>query len=262
MSIKERNLGMAEVVVLGSGTSMGVPALAVDYTAEFLANPKNHRTRSSILIKAPLGNILVDCTPDMRLQLLREHVKMVDSVIITHTHADHVMGMDDLRCFVLAKKDSIPIYTGPQFQEDIKRIYKYAFEKHLPGISIPRFELIDIPERFELCGLNIQTMWVNHGTIQVIALRINDFAYVTDVNEIPEKAWNQLQGLDILMLDSVRFRPHPNHFNLEQALDVIEKLKPKMAYLTHLNHDFDHDVVNATLPENVKLAYDGLKLQV
>lgn len=248
--------------MLGSGTSNGVPSLGVDYPPEFLANPKNHRTRPSLLLEGPEGNVLVDCAPEMRLQLLREGVRMIDAVILTHTHADHVMGMDDLRGFCLRAKRAMPIYADPPSQADVRRIFPYAFRQAGDGVDVPRFELRDLLPTLWLAGLDIRVGWVEHGPLRVAALRIGDFAYVTDVSRIPEETRPLLEGLDTLVLDAVRRRPHPNHFHLARALEVAVELAPRQTYLTHLSHDFDHDRANAELPPGVSLAYDGLRIPI
>jgi len=250
----------ATAVILGSGTSNGVPTLGREYPESFLSNPKNHRTRSSLLLRGPGGNVLVDTSPEMRIQLLRENVMSVDAVIVTHTHADHVMGMDDLRAFCIQTKRPMPIYTSPDYQDDIRRIFNYAFKEFPAGIWVPKFDLHDVPPILELCGLTIHTMWVEHGPWPVLALRINDFAYLTDVSHIPPSAWDQLQGLDTLVLDAVRIRPHPNHFHFEKSIEVAGQLGARQTYFTHLSDDFDHDVVNADLPPGLALAYDGLEI--
>lgn len=252
---------MAEAIVLGSGTSNGVPLLAVDHSAMFMANPKNHRTRPSLLIKAPEGNLLVDCPPELRLQLLRERIGMVHAVIITHTHADHIMGMDDLRAFCLASRKHMPMYTTPAYQDDVRTRFSYAFSDTPTG-EVPRFELKDVQPVMQLLGLEVRTFTVMHGPTPVVGVRVNNFAYLTDVNHIPPEAEEQLQGLDVLVLDGLRNRPHPNHFNREQALEAAAKLGARMTYLTHLTHDYDHHRAEALLPEGVRLAYDGLRFDV
>lgn len=251
---------MAEAVVLGSGTSHGVPMLGIRYSESFLANPKNHRTRPSLLLRGSGGSVLVDCAPEMRIQLLREGVTSLEGVLITHTHADHIMGMDDLRAFCQIQRREIPVFTLPRYQDDIRRIFAYAFEEHPDGIQVPRFGLRDVPDRLDLAGLQIQTMTVQHGPWPVIALRVGDFAYVTDVNEIPPVAAARLQGLDALILDAVRIEPHPTHFHLDEAIRVAKMLGAKQTYFTHLSGDFDHDVTNAGLPKGIELAYDGLRI--
>lgn len=253
---------IGEVVVLGSGTSNGVPTLGVDYTPEYLANPKNHRTRPSILIRGSGGNVLVDCTPEMRLQLLREQVKSIEAVIVTHTHADHIMGMDDLRSFSLRSGSDMRVYAQPEDQAVIRRVFSYAFEDFPPGVHVPRYQLIDPAETIEEAGLSIRTFRVWHGKWPVLALRVGDFAYVTDVNRIPEDAWSALQGLETLVLDAVRYKPHPNHYSFDEAMDVAARLAPKMTYFTHLSHDYDHDLTESGMPPNVRLAYDGLRISI
>ena len=251
----------AEVIVLGSGTSNGVPSIGIDYSEEFLANPKNHRTRPSIVIKGPSGNVLVDCAPELRLQLIRENIKRIEAVIITHTHADHVMGMDDLRAFCLINKKNMPVYTTPEYQNDIRRIFKYAFEDYPTG-EVPRFDLIDVPPMLDVCGLQIKVMTVMHGPIPVLALKVNQFAYLTDVSVIPPSVEEELMGLDVLILDAVRYKPHPNHFHFEEACRVAERLGARITYFTHLSDVYDHDKVEAELPSNIRLAFDGLKIPI
>lgn len=251
---------MAEAIVLGSGTSHGVPMLGVEYPPDFLANPKNHRTRPSLLLAGPSGNLLVDCAPEMRLQLLREGVRSLEAVLITHTHADHVMGMDDLRAFCRIQRRAMPVYALPRYQEDVRRIFAYAFQGDTGGLDVPRFELREVPDVLEACGLRIETMVVHHGPWPVVALRVGGFAYVTDVNHIPPDAEAKLQGLDTLVLDAVRLRPHPTHFHLQEAIHVAQRLEARRTYFTHLSGDFDHDKTNASLPKGMELAYDGLRL--
>jgi phosphoribosyl 1,2-cyclic phosphate phosphodiesterase len=252
----------AEAVILGSGTSTGVPTLGFDYTEAFLANPKNHRTRPSLLLRGPEGDVVVDCGPDMRLQLLREGVRDVAAAIITHSHADHIMGMDDLRSFSLRTGRPMPVYAQAADHEVIRRVFAYAFEPFPPGVLVPRFELLEAPALLQLAGLAIETMIVLHGSMPVLALRVGDFAYVTDASHIPGAAWARLQGLETLVLDGLRYRPHPNHFTLAQAVEVASRLAARQTYFTHLAHDFDHDLTNATLPAGMALAYDGLSLPI
>lgn len=246
--------------MLGSGTSNGVPTLGFEYPPEFLAEPRNHRTRPSLLVHAPEGNVLVDCAPEMRLQLLREGVRMVDAVIVTHGHADHVMGMDDLRSFCLRTKRAMPVYADGPTQGDIRRIFPYAFADPPPGTDVPRFELHDLPERLRLCGAEIEVMWVKHGPLDVAALKIGGFAYLTDVSEIPPGVWERLRGLDTLVVDAVRYRPHPNHFHYDRAVETALDLGAGKTYFTHLSHDYDHHRTNADLPAGIELAYDGLRI--
>jgi phosphoribosyl 1,2-cyclic phosphate phosphodiesterase len=247
-------------IVLGSGTSNGVPMAGFRYSREYLANPKNHRTRAALLLEGPTGNVLVDCPPELRLQLTREEIYSLESVIITHTHADHVMGMDDLRSFCILQRSDMPVLTLEEHQAAIRRIYPYAFPPKPEGIEVPQFAFVPFADHVRMGGMELDLFVVMHGSMPVIGLRSGGFAYVTDVSYIPPEAEAKLQGLDTLVLDAVRLKPHPNHFNLEQALAKIEELRPKKAYLTHLSHDYDHDKTNATLPPGVELACDGLRI--
>lgn len=251
---------MAEAVFLGSGTSNGVPMLGYEYPEGYLDEPKNHRTRASLALLGPTGNLLIDCTPELRIQATRERIYDFEAVLITHTHADHVMGMDDLRSLCMKYHRAIPVYTLPRHQADIRRIFSYAFQEFPTGVFVPRFDLIDVPQDLEVGGLAIRTFVVEHGSTPVIGVRVNDFAYITDVSRIPDEARAELNGLDTLVIDAVRLKPHPNHFHLERALDVAAEIGARRTLLTHLSHDYDHDVTNASLPEGVELAYDGLRI--
>jgi phosphoribosyl 1,2-cyclic phosphate phosphodiesterase len=253
---------MAKAILLGTGTSTGVPIIGKVYPSEYLADPRNHRTRCALLLEGPQGNVLVDAGPDIRCQLLRHQVMSIEACLITHTHADHVMGLDDLRSFCQQTGLPVRIITSPQYQQDIRRIFPYAFMDFPPGIMVPRFELEEPGDRISLAGLEIEVIWVEHGPHPVMAIRVGGFAYVTDVSHIPEKAWSRLLGLDVLVLDAVRIKPHPNHFHLAAALETISQLAPRTAYLTHLSDDFDHSSDEELMPPGVKLAYDGLSLDI
>jgi phosphoribosyl 1,2-cyclic phosphate phosphodiesterase len=191
---------------------------------------------------------------------LRENVLDIEACILTHTHADHVMGMDDLRSFCKRSGAAMPVYTAPRYQDDVKRIFSYAFEDAQPGVWVPRFDLRDVAPILQLGGLDIETFWVEHGDLPVLALRCRDFAYVTDVSRIPDEAMSHLQGLEDLILDAVRIRPHPNHFHLERAIEEAARIGAKRTWFTHLSDDFDHDVAEAGLPTGMALCFDGLKI--
>ena len=286
-----------EILVLGSGTSHGVPMIGCDCEVCRSSNPRNHRFRPSILVRHEGKAILVDTTPELRLQSLAFDVRQVDAVLFTHTHADHIFGLDDLRRFNDLMDREIPVYGDAATLADIRRIYPYIFKETQVGGGKPRLSLHSVESDFELFGLRIRSFYVLHGKLPVLAYRFDapamalpaseeispnpsfvrrgegdlsqsllheerkkgcSMAYVTDVNYIPPDAMACLYDLDVLFLDAVRFEPHTTHFGLYQALDIIAELKPRQAYLTHLSHHFEHDAVNARLPPNAELAYDGL----
>ena len=249
-----------KVTILGSGTSHGVPMIGCDCAVCRSPHPKNRRFRPSIAVENDGKVILVDTTPELRLQSLAVGLNRVDSVLITHTHADHIFGLDDLRRFNDLTDQEIPVYGDAQTLDDIRRIFRYIFTETQVGGGKPRLTLHEVPESFELHGIRIQSFYVLHGRLPVLAYRFNDFAYVTDVNYIPQESMGKLRNLDLLILDAVRPKPHETHFGLGQALAVVEVLKPKRTLFTHLSHKFEHDSTNAELPPHAQLAYDGQEI--
>ena len=250
-----------KVTVLGSGTSHGVPMIGCDCTVCTSSDPKNTRLRPAILVTAPDGaNLLVDTPPEMRLQMLQNHVRRLDGVLYTHSHADHIFGLDDVRVFNYRSGRAMPVYAEPDVLDDLRRIYEYIFVPTQAGGGKPQVELSPLTPGVPLTlhGLEVRPLRVWHGRLPVLAFRFGPrFAYVTDVSEIPPETWPHLQDLDLLMLDAVRREPHSTHFHLAAALEAIAQLKPKRTLLTHLSHDYDHAATNATLPPGVELAYDG-----
>ena len=251
-----------EILILGSGTSHGVPMIGCECDVCRSPNPRNRRFRPSILVRHGGKAILVDTTPELRMQALTYDVRQVDAVLFTHTHADHIMGLDDLRRFNDLSRQEMPVFGDDETLADIRRIFNYIFRETQAGGGKPRLTLHAVERDFELFGLRVRSFYVLHGTLPVLAYRFDDgdrgVAYVTDVSTIPPESLDLMRGLDVLILDAVRFEPHATHFGLYQALDVIAEVQPRQAYLTHLSHHFDHDRVNAQIPTNVRLAYDGL----
>jgi phosphoribosyl 1,2-cyclic phosphate phosphodiesterase len=226
---------------------------------------RNWRTRPSVLIGLPRGNLLIDTTPEMRLQLLRERVRTVHAIAFTHAHADHLLGLDDARAFPRFLGGPVPVYCEEETEEAIRRVFHYAFhERHanLPPGYLPKiqFERIAPGIPFDVLGEQLLPIRLEHGRMRVLGFRVRDMAYCTDVSRIPEASWPALEGLDTLILDALRHETHPTHFSLSEALAAIERLRPRRAYLTHLSHAFDHAVTESTLPPSVALAYDGLAL--
>ena len=229
-------------------------------------DPHNKRLRPSIMVTTDDGsNIIVDTPPEMRIELIANKVSRVNAIFITHSHADHIFGMDDVRPFNYRQGSAVPIFAEKSVQADIRRIFDYAFTTGPLGGGRPQIDLCDatpgIP--IELGGTVVLPLRVFHGKLPILAYKFGqNFAYVTDVSSIPAETFPHLQNLDILLLDAVRREKHETHFNLDEALEVISVLRPKRAYLTHLSHDFDYDKTNAELPDGVELAYDGALLHV
>lgn len=253
------------LLILGSGTSNGVPVLGCDCAVCTSTDRRNWRTRPSVMLALPRGNVLFDTTPEMRLQLLRERVRMVHAIIFTHAHADHLLGLDDARAFPRFLGGPVPIYCEAETEEAIRRVFHYAFQDRteaLPPGYLPKiqFQRIAPGVAFEVLGQSILPIRLEHGRMRVLGFRMDRLAYCTDVCRIPESSWPLLEGLDTLILDALRYEPHPTHFSLSEALAVIERLRPKRALLTHLSHAFDHETTESTLPPSVALAYDGLTI--
>jgi len=249
------------VVFLGTGTSHGAPMIACDCPVCSSADPRNQRTRASILVRNREKALLVDTTPDLRAQALRNNVRRVDAVAFTHAHADHIFGLDDVRRFNELQGTEIPCYGHRRTLTVLRQAFDYIFRRTQAGGGKPRLSLELITGPFTAAGMDITPIPVFHGSVRVLGYRIGDFAYVTDVSRIPSDSVRILQGLDVLVLGTLRHTPHPTHFNLEQALTQLDSLRPRRALLTHMSHEFDHEATNAALPAGVELAYDGMELE-
>jgi phosphoribosyl 1,2-cyclic phosphate phosphodiesterase len=202
---------------------------------------------------------LVDTPPEFRLQAIRAGLRRLDAILFTHSHADHIFGLDDVRRF---QGETLPCYASESTLKDLRRVFRYAFVPGQRGGGKPRLELRPLNGSLDLFGLHVRPLTVLHGEYPVTAFRFGRAAYVTDVSHVPDDAMAALEGLDLLILDALRYRPHSTHFNIEQALNLIQRLKPRRALLTHLCHDVDHARTSAELPEAVGLAYDGLVVEV
>jgi phosphoribosyl 1,2-cyclic phosphate phosphodiesterase len=247
---------------LGTGTSVGVPMVGCDCAVCQSTDPHNHRYRCGVLINTPQGNLLIDTPPELRLQLLRARAKAIHAVLFTHYHADHLYGLDDLRPMPRQIGGPVPLFCTNEVERKIRQVFSYAFSQDadtLPSGYLPKLAFHAIDERpFTVLGQKVTPIPLIHAHFNVLGFRIDDVAYCTDVNEIPKASWPLLEGLRVLVLDGLRFKPHPGHFSINEALEVIERLKPAQAYLTHMSHDVDHASTNRMLPARVELAYDGL----
>jgi phosphoribosyl 1,2-cyclic phosphate phosphodiesterase len=253
-----------ELLFLGSGTSYGVPMIGCDCDVCTSDDPRNTRTRASALVQTDGGAILLDSSTELRMQALREGVGHIDAVLYTHSHADHLHGIDDLRSFSGRSRQAIPTYGDAQTIGFIQTNYAYIFNDSAMrlGWGIPRLELHVADAPFDLCGVRVTPVPIMHGSRTILGYRIGDLAYLTDCSGIPESSFPLLQGLHTLILDGLRPEPHPTHFHIAAALDAIARINPKQAYLTHLTHNIDHAPMESTLPDGVRLAYDGLRVDV
>lgn len=251
------------ITVLGSGTSTGVPTIGCECPVCTSTDPRDKRLRPSILVRYAGHGILIDTTPDFRTQALRAPIERVDAILYTHAHADHILGLDDVRPFNYRQRSAIPIYAKQDTLDAIRRVFRYAFEAEAAQTSIPRLKLHAINEEpFELFGLKITPLRVIHGTAEILGFRFGSAAYITDQSDLPEETKAKLQDLDVLFLDALRHKPHPTHSTVAQSLIWVEELKPKHAYFTHMCHDLGHAQTEKTLPPGVHLAYDGLEITV
>jgi phosphoribosyl 1,2-cyclic phosphate phosphodiesterase len=250
-------------VFLGTGTSTGVPMIGCDCATCQSENPRNKRTRCSVVLGLPEGNLLIDTTPDLRGQMLREGIGIVHAILFTHDHADHVFGLDDVRSFNYFLGGALPTFCEDFVEARIRRSFDYAFASDAPhyGGGVPQlaFERI-AAEPFAALGQRVVPIRLAHGRFRVLGFRFGNVAYCTDTNLIPEASQPQLEGLDVLILDALRPRPHATHFSLDQAIAVARQLRPKRTLFTHMSHDLEHEATNMTLPAGMELAYDGLRV--
>lgn len=250
---------------LGTGTSTGVPMVGCDCSVCTSTDMRNHRYRCAVVIRLPQGNILIDTPPELRLQLLRAKVNYVNAVLFTHYHADHLMGLDDLRPMPRHLGGAVPLYCTTEVERKIRSVFSYAFGsdvENVPAGYLPKLAFQTIDEApFNVLGQRVIPIQLIHAHFNVLGFRFDDVAYCTDVNKIPKESWPLLEGVRVLVLDALRFKPHPGHFCLEEAVEVVERLRPERAYFTHMSHDLDHAETNRKLPRGMELAYDGLSFE-
>ena len=253
------------IVVLGSGTSHGVPMIACDCAVCTSTDPHDKRTRPSIAIDFEDRTILVDTSPEMRLQCLANNLRRVDAVLYTHHHIDHIAGLDDLRRFNWLQQSVLPCYGQAATLDRLRSMFAYVFDEgeEYPSAK-PRLTLHEIGPGapLDLFGRTITPIPLLHGKLPVLGFRIGRFAYCTDVSEIPAESWRLLENLDVLILDALRIRPHPTHFNLEQAVEHAKKIGARQTYFTHIAHELGHAETNAGLPANMALGHDGLEIRL
>lgn len=255
----------AEIVILGSGTSMGVPTLGCTCAVCTSPDARNRRLRPSIAIEWQNRRVVVDTGPDFREQALREGIQRVDAVFYTHAHADHILGLDDLRPLSYPHRPGhLPLYADAETAAILERVFEYTFspESQYPTRARVKLHTIAGHDTTEVNGVTFQRVPLQHGTTEVSGFRFGSAAYLTDMKSIPESSLPLLENLDVMILDGLRPQAHPSHANLEEALRWVEVLKPRRAWLTHMSHEVDHETTEAAFPPNVRLSYDGLRIPI
>jgi phosphoribosyl 1,2-cyclic phosphate phosphodiesterase len=253
-----------QLVFLGTGTSVGVPMVGCGCSVCTSTNPKNHRTRCALALGLPEGNLLIDTTPDLRQQLLREQIGVIHAVLFTHDHADHIMGFDDVRVFYFYLGRPLPVYCEGFVEDRIRRSFDYAFTPeaatYAGGVPQVVFRIVEPAIQFTILGSHVTPLRLNHGRFRVLGFRFGNVAYCTDTNQIPAESFELLRGLDVLILDALRPRPHVSHYSLQEAIKMAERIGAKRTLFTHMGHELEHDATNAQLPTGMELAYDGLRI--
>lgn len=249
---------------LGTGTSHGVPMIGCDCPVCRSDDPKDRRLRTSIYLDVPdHARILVDTSTDLRQQALTHDITRVDAILFTHAHADHVMGLDDVRRFNRMQGGAVPCYASEPTWRDLRKTFHYVFgEAAGQGGGVPELDARTVAGPFIVGGVRVLPVPLLHGRMPILGFRFGGAAYLTDCNRIPDESWPLLEGLDVLVIDALRFRPHSTHFSVDEAIDVARRLAPRRTLLTHICHDLAHAAVSASLPSGIELAYDGLALDV
>jgi phosphoribosyl 1,2-cyclic phosphate phosphodiesterase len=253
-----------QMILLGTGTSVGVPAIGCGCDVCRSTNPKNRRTRCSAILGLPGGNLLIDTAPDLRQQLLREGIGLVHAVLYTHEHADHIFGLDDLRLMQFYLGGAVPLYCEATVEDRIRKSFDYAFSSpdNLHRGAVPQLRFHSVAtEPFEVLGARVTPIRLQHGPrFKVLGFRFGNVAYCTDVNSIPPESMEKLTGLDCLILDALRPKGHATHFSLDEAIRIASELAPRQTYFTHMSHELEHEKTNAGLPKGMALAFDGQRL--
>lgn len=251
------------VTFLGTGTSGGVPMIGCDCVVCSSKNEKDKRLRSSILVQSENTTLVVDTTPDFRTQMLRENVKKLDAVIFTHPHKDHIAGLDDIRAYNFFQQKPMEVYANALTEEALRRDYYYIFsEKKYPGI--PSIDLHTISnESFMVGDIPVIPILVHHLKMPVLGFRFGNFTYITDANRIDQEEKEKIKGSEVLVVNALRKKEHISHFNLQEAINLVEELKIPIAYFTHISHQLGlHEEISKELPSNIHLAYDGLQINI
>ena len=250
-----------KIRVLGSGTSSGIPVIGCSCPICTSNDPKNRRTRASVLLQSAESSLLIDTATEFRLQALEAGIQGIDGIFFTHAHADHVHGLDDLR--PLSHHKPIEVFADPDTRKEIETRFSYIFSRPGQGGGVPRIRMNTLGrEAVHFADVRVQPIPVLHGSLPILGYRIGPCAYLTDCSSIPEASYPLLQGLDVLIIDALRYRPHPTHFSINQALEIIQRIAPRRAFLTHLCHNVEHHILSRQLPDGIEPAHDGLEINL
>jgi len=253
-----------KVIILGTGTSQGVPVIGCDCETCISTNSKDKRLRTSAYIEVDGLKLLIDTSIDFRQQMLKNKISDIDTVLYTHHHVDHINGMDDLRQITQKYDKWIELYGNQTTLDEMKISFRYVFDKELikyKSVPLVKFNVIK-NEKFMIKNVEITPIECLHGNLKIFGYRINNFAYITDCSAISDEELTKLEGLKVLILNALRIRPHPTHLNLQEAIEIAKRVKPKRTCFTHLTHDILHEKINSTLPKGIELAYDGLEFNL
>ncbi len=253
-----------KIIFLGTGTSTGVPAIGCDCPTCKSNDPRDKRFRSSVLLSYAGRNVLIDTTPDLRGQMLSNNIRTLDAILMTHSHADHLFGMDDIRRFCLLQKGAIACYASERCAANIRRVFDYALAEnaHLQSSFCPLIEVRQVSEAFDLFGQRVEPIPLIHAGEPILGFRVGNFAYCTDCSEIKADSLDKLAGLDVLVLGALRSKPHRAHLSIDQAVAVAQKVGAERTFFVHMGHSVRHETLSGELPEGIFLAYDGLQIEL
>ena len=252
-----------KITFLGTGTSTGVPVVGCHCAVCTSEDPRNRRLRQSVKVEAGGKHFLIDTTPDLRLQLLRDPIPRLDFLLFTHSHSDHMMGLDDIRPFNFRQREPIAAYASPHTARAIRRAFGYIWDSSQLGGGKPQLDLHEVEGPFRHGDIEIVPLPVAHGNWTILGFRIGKFAYITDTNGIPDETLRLLEGVEVLALDGLRpAPPHPTHFTIAESIEAAQTIGARETWLIHLTHEVDHEELEKTLPPGIRLAYDGLVLEL